>query len=43
MNNPSCHKNATMNQHPLIHDLMNAHYDLVMDDPQLNYYLISSW
>jgi hypothetical protein len=34
---------ATVNQHPPVHHPPDASYDSVMDDPQLSYYLVSSW
>jgi hypothetical protein len=34
---------ATVNQHTPVHHPLDACYDLVVDDPQLSYYPVSSW
>jgi hypothetical protein len=34
---------GTMNKHPPVHHPLDACYDLVVDDPQLSYYPVSSW
>jgi hypothetical protein len=34
---------ATVNQHPPVHHPLDVCYDSVVDDPQLSYYLVSSW
>ncbi len=34
---------ATVNQHPPVHHPMDEGYDSIVDEPQLSYYLVSSW
>ncbi len=36
-------RGAKMNYHPPGHDLMDAYYNSVVDEPQLSSYLISPW
>jgi hypothetical protein len=34
---------AIVSHHLLMHHPLDAYYDSIMDDPQLNYYPVSSW